>query len=146
MSYNLCIWVIDLQGAEEGNHRGTLCGCTSVGIIAFFVQTTLITNANGVGIVMECVHADLFLWTGLMDLAIALNVVMIANAFVMESGVVIITELVNGVALVAARRRAMANDKIYLTGHSARFLEDLWCATLYGKGACHGSSDGCHKF
>jgi hypothetical protein len=146
MAYNLCIWVIDLQGAEEGNHRGTLCGCTSIGIIAFLVQAALITNANGVGIVVESVHADLFLWAGLMDLAIALNIVMIANAFVVETGVVIITELVNSVALVAARSRAMANNKIYLTGHSARFLENLWCAALYGEGACHGGSDGCHKF
>ena len=146
MAHNLCIRVIDLQSAEESNHRGTLCGCTSISIIAFLVQAALITNANGVGVIMEGMHADLFLWAGLIDLAIAFNVIVIANAFVVETGVVISTELVNSVALVAARSTAVNDDHGYLSRHNGYGLEQLWGAALHREGTGYSCYYGCKEF
>jgi hypothetical protein len=131
MSYNLRIWVIDLQGSEEGNHSGTLRGCTSIGIIAFFVQATLITDANGVGIVVEGMHTDFFLWAGLIDLTIALNVIVVADAFAVESGIVTATEHLNGKPLVAARSRTVNDDKGNLSCHSLFILYTLARSALY---------------
>lgn len=64
--------------------------------MAFLVEASLVTNADGMGIVMTGMHADFILITGLEYLSILLDVIVIADAFAMETGVVTGLEHFNG--------------------------------------------------
>ena len=86
-----------------------------IGFMAFLVKTSLVADADGVGIVMAGMHADLTFITGLEQAAILLNVIVVADAFAMETGVVTGLEHFNSETLVAAGRRTMNDDQIYLS-------------------------------
>ena len=107
------IRIVDLQTAEQGNEGGTLGRSTGVGITAFLVQPSFIADADGMGIIMAGMHANLIFRAGLIDLTIALNIVMVTDAFAVETGIVIVTEHIDGVALVATGRRAVNDNEIY---------------------------------
>lgn len=69
------------------------------------------------GIVMAGMHTHLFLIAGLIELSITLNIVVIAYAFAVETGVMTGAEHIDSEALVATARRAMNHDKRYFSGH-----------------------------
>ena len=81
VAHNLSIGVIDHQTAKQGNEGGTLC--------------------RSAGIVMTGMHANLILGAGLIEMTVALYVVVVTDAFAVETGIVIVTEHIDGVALVA---------------------------------------------
>ena len=112
VAHDLGIGIVDLQGAEQGNEGCTLGRCPGVGFVAFLIETTLVADTNGVGIVMTGMHADLILITGLEQATIFLDVVVIADAFAVEAGVVTGLEHLDGETLVAACRRTVNNDQI----------------------------------
>lgn len=64
---------------------------------------------------MPGMYTDFFLVTGLIELAVALDVVVIANTFVVEAGIVAGAKHVDREALVAAGRRTMNNNQGYCT-------------------------------
>ena len=66
---------------------------------------------------MTGVHTHLFLIAGLIELSIALDVVVIAYAFAVETGVMAGAEHVDGETLVAAGGRAMNHYKSNFSGH-----------------------------
>ena len=78
---------------------------------ALGIQSTFVADADGMGIVMAGVHAYLFLGTGLVDLAIALDVIVVADAFSVESGVVTVLQHLEREALVSAGGRTMDDDQ-----------------------------------
>ena len=89
----------------------------SVGWITLFVETALVADADGVGIVVAGMHAYLVLRAGLVQLTVAFDVVVITYALTMESGVVAGPEHINGKPLIATCGTAMDYDKIDLTVH-----------------------------
>ena len=66
---------------------------------------------------MAGMHANLFFIAGLMDLTITFNVVMVANALVVEPGVMTGTEHIERETLVAAGSTAMDHNKINKSTH-----------------------------
>ena len=115
VAHDLGIGIVDFQAAEQGNEGSTLCRSASVSITAFLVQATFIADANGVGIVMTGMYADFFLVTCLIELPITLNVIMVADAFTVETGIVAGAEVIDREALVAACRRTVNDDQIDCT-------------------------------
>ena len=115
VAHNLSIRIILLQGAEQGDEGSTLGWCPGIVSSTFLIQPALITDADGVGIVMAGMHADLFLITGLIELAIALDVVVIAYALVVEPGVVAGPEHIHGEPLIAAGRTAVNDNKVNIS-------------------------------
>lgn len=101
VAHNLSIGVIDHQTAKQGNEGGTLCRSAGIGIMSFLVQASFIADADGMGIVMTGMHANLILGAGLIEMTVALYVVVVTDAFAVETGIVIVTEHIDGVALVA---------------------------------------------
>ena len=79
MTENLGIRIVLLQGTEKGNESGLLFGSTGVGRIAMGVETSLIADADGVLVVMTGMGAGQILMTGLIDLTIACDVVVITG-------------------------------------------------------------------
>lgn len=67
---------------------------------------------------MAGMHADLIFITGLINLAIALNVIVVADALIMEAGIMTGSKHIDSKALVAASGTAMANDKINFSTHT----------------------------
>ena len=67
---------------------------------------------------MAGMHANLFFVAGLIDLAITFNVVVVANALVVEPGVMTGTEHIERETLVAAGSTAMEHYKIDKTTHN----------------------------
>ena len=65
------------------------------------------------GIVVSGVHANLVFVAGGIELSVAFNVVVIAYALVVESGVVTALEVLDGEASVAASGTAMDDNKVY---------------------------------
>ena len=65
VAHDLGIGVVGFQGAEQGNESSSLGRSPGIGFVAFFVKTSFVADANGVGIVMAGMHADLILITGL---------------------------------------------------------------------------------
>ena len=110
VAHDFSIGIVDLQGAEQGNKGCTLGRCPGVGFVAFLIETTLVADTNGVGIVMTGMHADLVFITGLEYLSIFLDVVVVADAFAVETGVVTGFEHFDSETLVAAGRRTMNDD------------------------------------
>ena len=91
MAHNGGIGVVFLEGTEEGDEGRTLFGGAGVGGSAFLVQTSFIADADGMGIVVSGMHANLLFFAGLIDLSVFLDVVVIADALVMEAGVMTVT-------------------------------------------------------
>ena len=87
----------------------------SVVRFSFLVQTAFIADADGVGVVVKGVHANLFFGTSLIDLTIALDVVVITDAFAVETGIMAVAEHIDGEALVAARGTAVNDNQVYCT-------------------------------
>lgn len=117
VAFDLSIGVIGLQGAEQGNEGCTLFWRPGIVSTAFLVIAALITDADGMGIVVSGMNTHLVLITGLIELTVTLNVVVIADALVMEPGVVTGFQHLDRETLVTARCRTMDNDKIDLSFH-----------------------------
>ena len=110
MAHDGSIGIVFLEGTEEGDEGRTLLGGAGVGGSAFLVQASFIADADGMGIVVSGMHANLFLFAGLIDLSVFLDVVVIADALVMETGVMAVTQPIDGETLVAARGTAVNDD------------------------------------
>ena len=92
---------------SEGCSLGWRAG---VGSLALFIEASLVTNADGVGIVVTGMHADLVFIAGLEDLTILFDVIVVADAFAVETGIVTGLEHFDSETLVAAGRRTVNND------------------------------------
>ena len=88
MAHDLCIRVVGLKRAKQRYEGCFLFGSTSVGIFAIFIKAAFVTNANRMGIVMTGMNANLVLIASLIELTITFNIVMVANALSVETGVV----------------------------------------------------------
>ena len=104
------IGIVFFEGTEEGDEGRPLLRGAGVGSLAFLVQASFIADADGMGIVVSGMHADLFLFACLVDLSVFLVVVVIADALVMEPGVMAVTQPIDGETLVAARGTAVNDD------------------------------------
>ena len=113
MTYNLGIGIVVLQAAQQGYERLFLSGCAGIGSTASFVQSALVTHAYAVGIVVAGVYAHLLFGSGLKELAVALNVVMIANALVTKLGVVADFQILDRKAPVTLGGAAMHYNQVY---------------------------------
>ena len=107
--------IVHLQRSEQGYQGGALRWGSGIGLAPSLVQSSLVANADGVGIVVEGVHAYLLLWACLVDLAIAGDVVVVADALAVEFLVVALTESVNREVLVTAGSTAVDDDEIDFT-------------------------------
>ena len=121
VAHDLGIGIVDLQGAEQSDKGCTLGRSPGVGFMAFLVEASLVADTDRVGVVMTGMHADFILITGLEYLAILLNVIVIADAFAVETGVVTGFEHFNCETLVAPGRRTMNDDKGYFSTHKIKF-------------------------
>lgn len=81
-----------------------------VGRAAFLIEASLVTNADGVGIVVTGMDADLVFIAGLEDLTILFDVIVVADAFAVETGIVTGFEHFDSETLVAAGRRTVNDD------------------------------------
>jgi len=110
VAHDLGVGVVDLQGAEQGDEGSALGWGTGVGGTAFLVEASFIADADGVGVVVAGVHADLVLVAGLEDLTVFFDEVMVADAFAVEAGIVAGFEHFNSETLVAAGCRTVKDD------------------------------------
>ena len=104
--------IVHLQRSEQGYQGGALLWGSGVGLAPSLVQSSLVADADGVGIVVEGVHAYFLLRSCLVELAITGDVVVVADALAVEFLVVALTELVNREVLVAAGSAAVDDDEI----------------------------------
>ena len=117
VAYDLGIWVVDLQRAEQGDEGGTLGWGSGVGGTAFLVETTLVADANGVGIVVAGMGADHLFGAAEMQLSGTGDVVVVAAAFP-AFGLVHLVEHPQCQMLVGAARRAVNDNQINSTHNS----------------------------
>ena len=117
VAHDLGIGVIGLQGTEQGDEGCALGWGAGVGSLTFLVEASFVADADAVGIVMTGMHADLVFIAGLEDLTVLLNVVVVADAFAVETGVVAGLEHLDGEALVAAGRRTVNDNQIDFSTH-----------------------------
>ena len=109
--HDFSIGVVFLECAEEGNQRCTLFRGAGIFILAFLVQASFVADANRMGVVMAGVHADLLFITRLIDLTVFLDVIVVADTFPVETGIVTLLEHIDGEALVSAGGRTMDDDQ-----------------------------------
>ena len=103
--------IVHLQRAEQGYQGGALLRGTGVGFMSMLVESSLVANADGVGIVVEGVHAYFLLRSCLVELAITGDVVVVADALAMKLGVMTRPEVFDGETLIAACCGAMDDDE-----------------------------------
>ena len=120
VAHDGCAGVAGLQVAEQGDEGGTLGRGAGVGFAAFLVEAAFVADTDGVGIVVTGMDAYLAFIAGLVEGAVAFDVVVIAYALVVEAGVVTFPESLYGEALVAAGGRAVDDDEV-------DFAHDLSC-------------------
>ena len=149
VAHDLGIGVVDLQGAEQGDEGSALGWRAGVGGAAFLVEASFIADADGVGVVVAGVHADLVFVAGLEDLTVFFDEVVVADAFAVEAGVVAGFEHFNGETLVAAVCRTVNDNEVYFASHIILFLEVIppgGHARLNGERAEDGCYYGCNDF
>ena len=122
VAHDLGIGVVDLQGAEQGDEGSALGWRAGVGGAAFLVEASFVADADGVGVVVAGVHADLVFVAGLEYLTVFFDEVVVADAFAVEAGVVAGFEHFNGETLVAAGCRTVKDNKIDFAGHRILFF------------------------
>ena len=106
------IGVIDLQGSEQGDEGCTLGRGASVFSTTFLVETTLVADSDGVGIVMPGVSTDHLLGATEVELTITRNIIVIATA-VPAFSTVHLVELLERNVLIRARCRTVNYNQIY---------------------------------
>ena len=117
VAYDLGIGVVDLQRAEQGDEGGTLGRGSGVGSTAFLVETSLVADADGVGIVVAGMGADHLFGTTEVELAVTGDVVVVATAFP-AFGTMHLVEHLKGEVLVRAGGRAVNYNQINSTHNS----------------------------
>ena len=80
MSDNLGIRIVLFQRDEQCVESELLGRCAGVGGAALLIETTLVADADGVGVVVAGVCADHLLGTAEVQLSVAGDVVMVAAA------------------------------------------------------------------
>lgn len=80
MTEYLGLRVVGLQTAQQVIHRSLLGWGTGVGGMALFVESSLVADADGVGIVVAGVGTGLFFGTTEVELSIAGDVEVVADA------------------------------------------------------------------
>ena len=138
---DLGIGIIDLQAAEQGDERMLLSRSAGIVGLAVGIEASLVTDADGVGIVATGMGTNHFLGTALVDLSVLGDVIMVAGCLE-ASGLVTGDEGFQGKVLGDFRCGCMDDDKIY----SAHNLEQLRGAALDGDGTEDGGDDGCDEF
>ena len=109
------LWVILLQTAQEGDEgcpllRSPCVVCLSLGIVPAFVA-----DPDGVGVIPAGMDARHFLWPRGMDMSVTGDVVMVADALVVEPLVMTVCELLDSERLVAACGTAVDDNEIDVT-------------------------------
>ena len=110
MTQDQRVGVVGLQRAEQSHEGVLLCRRTGVGMTALGRQSSLIADADGVLVVVTGMGAGQVLMTGLIDLAVARDVVVIAGE--PEAGIMARYEVLDGETTVAARGAAVDDNKI----------------------------------
>ena len=80
MAHDFGIGVVDLQRAEQGDECCTLSRGTGIGRATTVIETALVTDTNGVGIVMPGMGSDHLFGAADVELAITGDVVVVATA------------------------------------------------------------------
>jgi len=117
---DLGIGIVLLQGAEQPEEGLLLGRGAGVGGAATVVETSLVADADGVGIVVSGVGADHLLGTAEVQLSVAGDVVVIAAALP-AAGLVHLVEHPQRQVLVGAARRAVNDNQVY-SSHFVCFL------------------------
>ena len=112
VAHDLCIGIIDLQASEQGDKGCTLRWRTSVSRTTSFVETTFVTDADGMGIVVAGMSTDHLFGTALMELTITSNIIVVATA-VPSFGSVHLVKHLERQMLVRPRSRTVNYYKIY---------------------------------
>ena len=121
VAHDLGIGVVGLQRTEQGDEGCALGWGAGVGSLTFLIEASLVADADAVGIVVAGMHADLVFISGLEQLTILLNVVVVADAFAVETGIVAGLEHLDGEALVAAGCRTVNDNQIDFSTHRFDF-------------------------
>ena len=78
---DLGVGIVLLQREEQREESFFLGRGAGVGGAAFLVETALVADADGVGVVVAGMGADHLFWTAKVELAVAGDVVVVAAAF-----------------------------------------------------------------
>ena len=119
---DLGIGIVRLQRSQQGDESRLLCRGTGVGWFPVLVEPTLVTDADGVGIVATGMNADLGFTARLIELSVTLDVVVIAYTLMMKARVVILPEHLDRVTLVATACRTMYDNQCDNPTHTSSFL------------------------
>ena len=79
MTKNLGIGIVGLQSTQQGDEGLLLGRSTSVSSFALGIETSLIANANRVGVVAEGMGSNHILGAALVEFAILGDVIMVAS-------------------------------------------------------------------
>ena len=118
---NLCIRIVLFQRDEQRVEGEFLGRCAGVGGAAFLIETALVADADGVGIIMPGVGADHLFRTTEVQLSVAGDVVVVAAALP-ATCLVHLVEPFQRNMLVRSRCRAV-NDNQIDSSHGRQDLE-----------------------
>lgn len=104
--------VVGLEGFQEGPKGGLLLRGAGVGFYAFGVDASFVADADGVLVVVTGMGTDEVLMAGLVDFAVAGDVVVVSGEA--EALLVVSDEFFHGVGTVFTRGAAVDDDEFYL--------------------------------
>lgn len=77
-----------------------------------FVHPAFVTYTDGMCVVVQGMHPDFLFITSLVHMTVLFDVIVVADALVVEAGVMTFPQLFNREPPVAARSAAVNNNKI----------------------------------
>ncbi len=114
---DLGIRIVHLQRPEQVEHRGLLGRSTRIGGSASLVETALVADANGMGIVVAGMGPDHLLGPAEVQLSVTGDVVVVAAALP-ATGLVHLVEHSQRQVLVGTARRAMDDNQVNFSHRS----------------------------
>ena len=112
MAKDAGIGVIDLQSTKQGDEGSFLGRGSGVGRLAIGIETTLVADADTMGVIATGVGTNHLLGAALVQLAVLGDVVMVARGLKTPT-LVACLEVLGGKVLGDFRGGAMDNNQVY---------------------------------
>ena len=102
----------------------SLCRGARIGGLPFRIQTTLVTDAYGISVVMPTVCSHLFFGASLVDTAIPCDIVVITDIFEVPMTDMIVAAIFECVTMISTGGRTVDDDECYLS-HDRQLIQRL---------------------
>ena len=127
MPHYQCLGIITSKGGDQGVKGGALCGGARIGRMPAGIKAALVTDTDGMSVVVLTVCSHLFFGPSLMDPAIPCDIVVITDIFEVPVHDLVSAAVFETITMIFTGGRTVDDDECYLS-HDKRLIQRLHAA------------------